>query len=76
MKRVWVPKRYFFVHLAIFVALASAFATAGISSYQGYLNAQGAGPLVRRSQPTERMTGEAPVDLASQAILALSGPTK
>jgi len=40
MKRVWVPKQYFFVHLAIFAALVSAFAAAGISSYKEYVQAR------------------------------------
>lgn len=33
------PKRYFFVHLVIFVGLCATFAIAGLSSYRDYMKA-------------------------------------
>jgi hypothetical protein len=66
MKRVWVPKQYFFVHLAIFAALLSAFAAAGVSSYKEYVHARKVGPLAERS-------GEAQPGFAGPGVLALSG---
>ena len=33
------PKRYFFVHLMIFVGLCATFAIAGLSSYREYVKA-------------------------------------
>jgi hypothetical protein len=40
MKRGSAPKRYFYVHLAIFAGMCATFAAAGVSSYKDYRRAE------------------------------------
>jgi hypothetical protein len=63
------PKRYFFVHLVIFVGLCATFAIAGLSSYREYRRAES------RAMAAKEATGgpEADADRDREVpVLALS----
>ena len=58
-------KRFFFVHLAIFVALCSTFVVTGISSYREYVASKGSAvatqPATDAARPAGARTTEIPV---------------
>ena len=65
-----MPKRYFFIHLAIFAGVCGTFAIAGISSYHDPLSSPGL--EARPSRHESKAPPDSPAQPFSAGVLALT----